>query len=46
MLLLYMTIIECHIYMIQIANLNLSDNEKVEFRPHYKKRGGTEKPKE
>jgi len=46
MLLLYMTTIECPIYTVMIATLSLLDNKKVEFRPHYKKRGGTEKPNE
>ena len=41
-----MTTIECPIYIIMIANLDLLDKDKVEFRPHSKKRGGTEKPYE
>lgn len=38
-----MITIECLISITTIAILNLSDNKKVEFRTHYKKRSGTEK---
>ena len=37
---------ECLMSIIMMVNLNLLDNKKVEFRTHYKKRGGTEKPQE
>jgi hypothetical protein len=38
-----MITIECLTSITTTAILNLSDNKKVEFRSHYKKRGGPEK---
>jgi hypothetical protein len=40
---MYMITIECFTSITTIAILSLLDNKKVEFRTHYRKRGGTEK---